>query len=53
MMIEINTILRRKNNINTFGTDRLERSSSRSFLDLMPNKDHNILFIHMSALCQK
>tara|TARA_X000001036_G_scaffold54511_1_gene44072 strand:+ start:9010 stop:9171 length:162 start_codon:yes stop_codon:yes gene_type:complete len=53
MMIDINTILRRKNNIITFITDSFERSSARSFLDLTPNNNHNILFIHMSALCQK
>ena len=53
MMMDINTILSRKNNIITFGIDNFERSSSRSFFDLMPNSDHIILFIHMSALCQK
>ena len=53
MMIDMKTILSKKNNIITLGIDNLARSSSRSFLDLTPNRDEIILFNHMGALCQK
>ena len=53
MMIDIKTILSKKNNIMTLGIDNPARSFSRSFLDLTPNRDEIILFNHMSALCQK